>query len=151
MPAAGSDARLLNRTLGSPVKPGKTEESPSENEKKGNEMKAVNVMIGLMAMAAAGVASAQVPVYTTTVTVQSAPTVAVAPVAPAAPVYVAPPPVVVYRAAVCVAPPVVVAPQPVYVPSAPVCVVPAPVFRVGIGFGFGHHHHGGGWGFGCWW
>ena len=107
-------------------------------------MKTVKAMLGLMVVTAAGVASAQVPIYTkTTVTVHRAPTVVVAAVAPAAPVFVAPAPVVVYQRPVCVAPPPVVV-----VPPPALCVPPLPAIRIGLGFGLGwgyahgHRYHG---------
>jgi hypothetical protein len=107
-------------------------------------MKTTSAMLIGLALGAAGVAPAQVPVYTATaaVRVQPAPWTPVcaapAPVVVAPrPVYVAPPPVYVAPAPVCVAPrPVVVVPAPARVVARPVHVIPSPV-SVGIGFGFG--------------
>ena len=109
------------------------------------------ILIG-MALAFAGVAPAQVPVYTATTTVRVHPApwtpVCVAPapvmvnprpVYVAPPVHVAPAPVVVVHPPVYVTPrPVVVAPAPVCV-APPVCVTPRPAVNVGFGFGFGGH------------
>jgi hypothetical protein len=133
---------------------------------KGKSMKNSTAIFLLVATALPAVpeifvsnATAQVPVYQTTVTyaanrpvvIQNAPVVPVAPVVGAAPV-------VVVRQPVYVAPP----PTPVYVPApAPVIYAPPPIYYpapvVSLGFGFGGCRPGFRWGVGfgfapgyCW-